>query len=65
MAENNEASILEQHFYDSLQYAQAMVNEGETIDIGSGAGFPGIPLKILFFAIFFQIFFSPPSILSL
>ena len=47
-AENNEASILEQHFYDSLQYAQAMVNEGETIDIGSGAGFPGIPLKILF-----------------
>ncbi|MFQ5673339.1 MAG: 16S rRNA (guanine(527)-N(7))-methyltransferase RsmG [Nitrospinales bacterium] len=47
-AEMDEKSIFERHFIDSLQFARAMTEPGETIDIGSGAGFPGIPLKIVF-----------------
>lgn len=47
-AEKDERSILERHVADSLQFAKAMTGPGETVDIGSGAGFPGIPLKIVF-----------------
>lgn len=47
-AEKEATDILNRHFYESLQYGQALTVEGEAIDIGSGAGFPGIPLKILF-----------------
>ncbi|MBP2002353.1 16S rRNA (guanine527-N7)-methyltransferase [Paenibacillus shirakamiensis] len=38
------------HFYDSLTLAfhVDMTEVGRMIDVGSGAGFPGIPLKILF-----------------
>lgn len=36
------------HFVDSLTAAEYIENkEGALIDIGSGAGFPGIPLKII------------------
>lgn len=42
--------VNEKHFIDSLSLVKAIeVNEVETvIDIGTGAGFPGIPLKIVF-----------------
>ena len=40
--------ILERHIFDSLQYARALSPKGEIKDIGSGAGFPGIPLKIIY-----------------
>ena len=40
--------ILERHIFDSLQYARALSPKGEIADIGSGAGFPGIPLKIIY-----------------
>jgi 16S rRNA (guanine527-N7)-methyltransferase len=38
------------HFYDSLTLSKvvSMNQIGSTIDIGTGAGFPGIPLKIAF-----------------
>jgi len=38
------------HFYDSLTCATVMenVNGRHLIDVGTGAGFPGLPLKILF-----------------
>lgn len=41
--------VLEKHFLDSLSLVFAGLPEGKSIiDIGSGAGFPGIPLKIVF-----------------
>ena len=37
------------HFYDSLTLTQiADLNEGSLLDIGSGAGFPGLVLAIVF-----------------
>lgn len=41
--------IIEKHFYDSLLVATgSFFNDQKLIDIGSGAGLPGIPLKITF-----------------
>ena len=42
--------VYEKHFIDSLAVVKA-VNMGEirtVIDVGTGAGFPGLPLKIVF-----------------
>ena len=42
--------VIEKHFIDSLSIVKAvdMKNINCMIDIGTGAGFPGIPLKIVF-----------------
>lgn len=41
--------IIIKHFLDSLLFAKALSSEALTLaDIGSGAGFPGIPIKIMF-----------------
>lgn len=41
--------VIEKHFLDSLQLAKFVDFHDKTlIDIGTGAGFPGIPLKIAF-----------------
>jgi len=41
--------IIIKHFLDSLLFARALPTEALTLaDIGSGAGFPGIPIKIMF-----------------
>ena len=42
--------VLVKHFLDSLACTKAvnMKNVGNVMDIGTGAGFPGIPLKIAF-----------------
>lgn len=40
--------IIIKHFLDSLLYLKAMPEGGlNVMDVGSGAGFPGIPLKII------------------
>ncbi len=48
ITEREEAYI--KHFYDSAQLEKAInMNEVQTLcDVGSGAGFPSIPLKILY-----------------
>ena len=38
---------LDHHLFDSLQYMKVVPREGRFLDIGSGAGFPGVPIKIV------------------
>lgn len=42
-----EEDIITKHFIDSLSIAKYIPETAKVIDIGTGAGFPGIPLKIL------------------
>lgn len=44
----DEEGIYMKHFYDSLIPAFDMELSGSLCDVGSGAGFPSIPLKIMF-----------------
>jgi len=45
----NPSEIIEKHFYDSLLLIDVIqLDSQKLIDIGSGAGLPGIPLKIAF-----------------
>ncbi len=45
---NKDEDIVIKHFLDSLLYLKAMpAGEIKVADIGSGAGFPGVPIKII------------------
>lgn len=43
----DETKAAELHFYDSIFIANLIPQNAKIIDIGTGAGFPGIPLKIV------------------
>ena len=40
--------IFEKHFYDSILPSLSTPMDGSLCDVGSGAGFPSIPLKIIY-----------------
>jgi 16S rRNA (guanine527-N7)-methyltransferase len=42
----DETEIIHKHFIDSLSAKEIITDNHKVIDIGSGAGFPSIPLKI-------------------
>jgi 16S rRNA (guanine527-N7)-methyltransferase len=43
----NPGEIIVRHILDSLIPGQWLPSSGSAVDVGTGAGFPGIPLKIL------------------
>ncbi len=44
---NNPLQIAEKHFMDSIAAASFIKNKSCLLDLGSGGGFPGIPIKII------------------
>lgn len=40
--------VLSRHLLDSLIPARWLPNQGHALDVGTGAGFPGVPLKVLY-----------------
>lgn len=42
-----EYEVIDKHFIDSLTIAKYIKNDKKVIDVGTGAGFPGIPIKIV------------------
>ena len=47
-SEKDSASFLQKHFFDSLQFCRVVEEQHFTMDIGSGGGFPGLPLKLVY-----------------
>jgi len=47
IGKNTEKSIFSRHFIDSAQIYHLLDKKSDIIDVGSGAGFPGIIVKIL------------------
>lgn len=50
ISKNDEAVFFEKHIYDSLAFnlflKQYKINKGKILDIGTGGGFPSVPLSI-------------------
>ncbi len=45
----NKDDVFMKHFFDSLSLAKVVSFNNQTLlDVGSGAGFPGVPLKLVF-----------------
>ncbi len=47
ISRGDEDKIVEKHILDSLTSVSVIGNRAKVLDIGSGAGFPGVPIKIV------------------
>ncbi len=47
ISSRDESRVVERHFLDSLESIKFIPEGAKILDIGSGAGFPGIPIKIV------------------
>ena len=47
-SEKDSLAFLQKHFFDSLQFCRVVEASHKTLDIGSGGGFPGLPLKLVY-----------------
>lgn len=43
----DEQEVYVKHFYDSCLASKYIPNNAKAVDVGTGAGFPGVPLKII------------------
>ena len=43
----DESEVIEKHFFDSAQAVDFLKQNASVVDVGAGAGFPSVPLKIL------------------
>lgn len=56
-----EHEIIIKHFFDSLLYAKVLPENTKVLaDIGTGAGFPGLPIKLIFPEI--ELYLIEPSV---
>lgn len=47
-SEKDPLAFFRKHFFDSLQFCRVVEEHHLTMDIGSGGGFPGLPLKLVY-----------------
>ncbi len=47
VSSRDEQRLIKRHFLDSLEPIKFIPDEARVLDIGSGAGFPGVPIKII------------------
>ena len=43
----DEEEVIEKHYFDCIRPLEKLKNDGKVIDVGSGAGFPGLVFKII------------------
>ncbi len=46
-SDKDPGTLVTRHVFDSLLYFHGLEAQGDTADIGSGAGFPGIPINLV------------------
>lgn len=47
VSRSDDKTVVWMHFYDSVTVAPLVAGAGSMLDVGSGAGFPGVPVKIV------------------
>ena len=56
IGKTTENNVFSRHFADSAQLYDLIADKSEIVDIGSGAGFPGLIIKIDYIYLVFLLF---------